>query len=158
MNRLILKEIMEGSYLFNEMSRNIDNYFENYQIEKWLTQSQVKMISDILLSGNKTITENRLKEYMKLQLKRNLHEKDKWQTEFDGEKAGEKFSDTIKKLSENYESVIGQELENMNLKSEEFDYKSEREFIYQTLIQKFNYLFVMKYLIRKEKKKDVKNV
>lgn len=150
MNRVILKEVMEGSYLFNKMSRDIDNYFENYQIEKWLSQSQVKMISDILLSGNKLKTEYRLKDYMELQLKRNSH-KDKWETKFDGIKAGDKLYDNIKKLSENYESVIEQEFENLKLQSEELDYKSEQDFIYQTLIQKFNYLFVMKYLIKKEK-------
>lgn len=151
MNRLILKEVMEGSYLFNEMSRDIDNYFENYHIEKWLSQSQVKMISDILLSGKKVNTENQLKVYMGLQSNRNSNKKDKWELKFEGIKAGDKFYDTIKNLSENYDSVIEQEFENLKLQSEELDYKSEQEFIYQTLIQKFNYLFVMKYLIIKAK-------
>ncbi len=144
---LILRDVMEGSYLFNEMSKDIDNYFDNYQIEEWLTKSQVKMISEILLSGNKVNTLNRLKEYIELQLKRNLHKKDKWQKEFKGKNAAEKFYNTIENLSEIYESVIEKEFENMNI---EFDYQSEQELIYQTLIQKFNYLFVMKYLIKKE--------
>lgn len=129
----VLKDVLNGSMLFDRMSNDIDDFFDKNETS-WLTKSQVNMISDILLSANKKIIMERLNKYSSLQLKR-------------GKKAAYAFYEMIDKLQEKYVTVIENEIKRMDL---EVDLRDNNELIDITLIQKFNYLFVMKYSIKNE--------
>ena len=142
-----LNHIVEGTRIFDELSQEIENFFEKYEIPEWLTQSQARRLSEILLSGKKEIIMLRLDEYRDLQLKRKS-QKDKWQRDLGGEKAIDAFYQMVDELpNTNITSIIKNQLKSFDLV---FDPELNNEFIFQSLIQKFNYLFIMKYSIQRE--------
>lgn len=142
-----LNHIVEGTRIFDELSQEIENFFEKYEIPEWLTQSQARRLSEILLSGKKEIIMLRLDEYRDLQLKRKSQQ-DKWQRDLGGEKAIDAFYQMVDELpNTNIMSIIKNQLKSFDLA---FDPESNNEFIFQSLIQKFNYLFIMKYSIQRE--------
>lgn len=142
-----LNHIVEGTRIFDELSQEIENFFEKYEIPEWLTQSQARRLSEILLSGKKEIIMLRLDEYRKLQLKRKS-QKDKWQRDVGGEKAINAFYQMVDELpNTSITSIIINQFKSFDLA---FDPESNNEFIFQSLIQKFNYLFIMKYSIQRK--------
>ena len=142
-----LNHIVEGTRIFDELSQEIENFFEKYEIPEWLTQSQARRLSEILLSGKKEIIMLRLDEYKDLQLKRKS-QKDKWQRDLGGEKAIDAFYQMVDELpNTNITSIIKNQLKSFDLA---FDPESNNEFIFQSLIQKFNYLFIIKYSIQRK--------
>jgi len=138
-----LNHIVEGTRIFDELSQEIENFFEKYEIPEWLTQSQAR----ILLSGKKEIIMLRLDKYKDLQLKRKS-QKDKWQRDVGGEKAIDAFYQMVDELpNTSITSIIKNQFESFNLA---LDPELNNEFIFQSLIQKFNYLFIMKYSIQRK--------
>lgn len=142
-----LNHIVEGTRIFDELSQDIEDFFRKYEIPEWLTQSQARMVSEILLSRKKEIIMLRLDEYRDLQLNRKS-QKDKWQRDVGGEKAIDVFYQMVDELpNTSITSIIKNQFESFNLA---FDPESNNEFIFQSLIQKFNYLFIMKYSIQRK--------
>lgn len=146
-NSFALNHIIEESIIFNELERMIEDFFETYQIPEWLTRSQSRMISEILLSGNKETVMKRLDEYKTRQLKRKSQKGKWWQKEVKGEMAIDAFYKIVYELpNDDITSIIKNEIEDLILS---FDFDPYNKFIYQTLIRKFDYLFIMKYSIIK---------
>jgi len=145
-----LNHIIEGTRIFNELSQDIEDFFRKYEIPEWLTQSQARLLSEILLSGKKEIIMLRLDEYKELQLNRKS-QKDKWQRDVGGEKAIDAFYQMVGELpNTNIISIITNQFKmfkNFNLA---FDPESNNQFIFQSLIQKFNFIFIMKYSIQRK--------
>ena len=147
-----LDHIMEKSTVFNELDRMLEELFNKYEIPKWLTKSQVRMVSEILSSGNKTMILERLDGYRKLQLKRES-QKDKWKRKEDTKIAIDAFYDMVKEMPDtNIISLIEYEMSDLNI---QFNPEPYTNLIYQTLIHKFNYLFVMKCIIQKKETNNV---
>lgn len=152
---LVVKSILNDTIIFEALAEKIDEIFRIYEIPKWLTLSQVRMIDEILLSEDKKIIIERLEKYKSSQLKRKS-QKNKWKKENEnGIMAINAFYEIVKGLpSIDINDKIKEKFEEMELFDylEEFNNKDYNDFIYPILIQKFDYLFKMKYLIYRQKK------
>lgn len=152
---LVVKSILNDTIIFEALAEKIDEIFRIYEIPKWLTLSQVRMIDEILLSEDKKIIIERLEKYKSSQLKRKS-QKNKWKKENEnGIMAINAFYEIVKGLpSIDINDKIKEKFEEMELFNylEEFNNKDYNDFIYPILIQKFDYLFKMKYLIYRQKK------
>ena len=152
-NSYALNHIIEESIIFNELEKMIENFFETYQVPEWLTRSQSRMISEILLSGNKDTIMVRLNDYKERQLKRTSQKGKWWQKKVDEKMAINAFCEMVGELpNADITSIIENEIEDLTLT---FDLELYTELIHQTLIRKFDYLFIMKYSIMKKETDNV---
>lgn len=152
-NSFALNHIIEESIIFNELEKMIENFFGTYQVPEWLTRSQSRMISEILLSGNKDTIMVRLNEYKERQLKRTSQKGKWWQKEVDKKMAIDAFCEIVNELpNADITSIIENEIEDLTLT---FDLEPYNKLIHQTLIRKFDYLFIMKYSIMKKETDNV---
>jgi len=147
---LVIKGILNDTIIFEALAKKIDEIFRIYEIPEWLTPSQIKMVDEILLSKDKKIIIERLEKYKFSQLKRKS-QKNKWKKENEnGIMAIDAFYEIVKGLpSIDINDKIKEKFEEMELFDclEEFNSRNYNDFIYPILIQKFDYLFKMKYLI-----------
>ena len=152
--RGVLSHILEGSSIFERIKKDIDTFFEQYAVVKWLSLSQAATIHEMFMS--KEIDELLVK-YKKLQLKR-ASEKDKWQKEVDGKMAIDYFCEMIKGFcgsSDKYKALISKITrtigEDFRLSIPETHYP----LIYQSLIRTFDYIFITQLRISKMEAQNV---
>jgi len=92
---MLLYHILEDDLIMNGMYENIVEFYEKTEIAKWLTQTQVEMLSEILSSGSQSEIIKRVNRYKKLQEDR----KSKWiKTKVDGKSAIDVFIEMINNL------------------------------------------------------------
>lgn len=156
-----LNHFLNSSQVFNELANDIDKFFSDYKITSWLSQNQVNMLGEIFLIGDKKEIIKRLLQYKELQLKRES-QKDKWQQEKDGKKAIDKLYEMIEQLDSKYINNIEIIFEDKKLYDYLIELKSNKlkynEHIYQFIIKKFAYVFIIKYKLgTKEEDKCLKN-
>jgi len=152
-NSFALTHIIEESIIFNELERMIEDFFETYQIPECLTRSQSRMISEILLSGNKETIMKRLDEYKIRQLKRISQKGKCWQKEVNEIMAIDAFYKMVDELpNTDIISIIENEIKDLAFT---LNFEPYNKLIHQTLIRKFDYLFIMKYSIMKKETDNV---
>ena len=152
---LAVKGILNDSIIFEALIKQIDEIFKTYKIPEWLTLSQIRMIDEILLSEDKETIMERLEKYQSLQLNRKS-QKNKWKKENkNGIMAIDALYEIVKGLpSMDIKEKIEDKFEEMELYDylEEFNSTDYNDLIYPLLIQKFDYLFKMKYLLYRQMK------
>lgn len=143
--RGVLSHILEGSFIFERIKKEIDAFFKKYSAVKWLSLNQASTIHEILMS-DKDGMDKQLAKYRELQLKR-ASEKDKWRKEVDGEKAINYFCEMIEGLPDRYYSLITEEImDKFRLPITDTNYP----LIYQSLIKTFDYIFITQLRISKK--------
>lgn len=141
------------SPIFIKINKDIDDFFENYGVIKWLSSSQSAMIYEILMLDHNNEIIKQMKEYKKRQLER-TSEKDKWQKIFNDEKAIVYFCGMIDGILDKYDFQINNELGDRFQLPIGDKYNS---MIYQSLIRTFDYIFITKFRILKENAGCLKN-
>ena len=144
----VLTNILDGRNIFSRIKKDIDTFFDKYNVAGWLSLNQVGTIHEILMAGDKNAILDRLDKYKELQLRRKS-EKDKWQKEVDGKMAIEYFYDMVSNLLDRMLSLIKREIENNKLELTIDDYS--RSVIYSSLIRTLDYIFITEMRVLKDK-------
>jgi hypothetical protein len=139
---MLLSHILEDDEIMNGMYEEIVDFYKKTEIEKWLTQTQARMLSEILSSGTQDDIISRLNNYKGLQEKRNS---DWIKKKVDGKSAVDIFIEMIKNLyNDCVKDIIKESFEDKDIRFI-FQEDAYKNLIYETLVGKFNYLFMLIY-------------
>ncbi len=145
-----LDYVLGAGRVIDVIEKKIEVFFEKYKIAEWLSMSQARMINEILNLGDREKILERLLKYKERQSKRES-QAEKWQGKPDGKMAIDAFYEIVEGIGEDEElkRAIKKGLEELNVEMPDLEQN------YIPLIEKFNYLFITKFIINTKEGRNV---